>query len=230
MPNLPKQTYWVYVLLCEGDNYYTGIAKDVASRFRAHKSGQGAKYTRSFRPIKIIYTEPFPDRGSAQKREAEIKKLSHDQKSKLGWYNHHMKIVVATDELTPLNTFVVDYLKSLGHEVLLQGDLLAPNGKWANIALELGKTVVEGVADMGILFCWSGTGACMAANKVKGVRAALCVSPEIAKLARKWNDANVLVMGNVNTTNESAKAIIDTWFSTSFDEEGLDQVHTIDSL
>lgn len=76
-------SYFVYVLLCEGDNYYTGIAKDVASRFRAHKSGQGAKYTRSFRPIKIIYTEPFPDRGSAQKREAEIKKLSHDQKSKL---------------------------------------------------------------------------------------------------------------------------------------------------
>jgi len=90
--------------------------------------------------------------------------------------------------------------------------------------------VVSGVGDMGILFCWSGTGACMAANKVQGIRAALCVSPEIAKLARKWNDANVLVMGNVNTTNETAKEIIDVWFSEKFDEEGLDQAHTIDGI
>lgn len=141
-----------------------------------------------------------------------------------------MKIIIATDELTPLNTFVVEYIKSLGHEVVLQGDLVSPNGKWANIALKLGRSVVRGVGDMGILFCWSGTGACMAANKVQGIRAALCVSPDIAKLARKWNDANVLVMGNVNTTNETAKEIIDAWFSERFDEEGLDQAHTIDSI
>lgn len=141
-----------------------------------------------------------------------------------------MNIVIATDELTPLNTYVCDYIKSLGHTVIMQGDLLSPNGKWADISLELGKTVVSGQADMGILFCWSGTGACMAANKVKGIRAALCTSAEIAKLARKWNDANVLVMGNVNTTQELAKEIIDTWFTTSFDEEGLNQAHSIDAL
>ena len=141
-----------------------------------------------------------------------------------------MNIVIATDELTPLNTYVCDYVKSLGHEVILQGDLLSPNGKWADIGLKLGETIVEGKADMGILFCWSGTGACMAANKVKGVRAALCTSAEIAKLARKWNDANVLVMGNVNTTNDLSKEIIDTWLNTSFDEEGLNQAHTIDQL
>lgn len=141
-----------------------------------------------------------------------------------------MKIVVATDELTPLNTFVVNYLNSLGHEVLLQGDLRSPNGKWADISLELGRTVVSGQADLGVLFCWSGTGACMAANKVEGVRAALCISPDIAKLARKWNDANVLVMGNVNTTNDMAKEIIDSWLNTSFDEEDLNQAHSIDKL
>ncbi len=141
-----------------------------------------------------------------------------------------MKIVVATDELTPLNTFVVNYLNSLGNEVLLQGDLRSPNGKWADISLELGRTVVSGQADLGVLFCWSGTGACMAANKVEGVRAALCISPDIAKLARKWNDANVLVMGNVNTTNDMAKEIIDSWLNTSFDEEDLNQAHSIDKL
>jgi ribose 5-phosphate isomerase B len=141
-----------------------------------------------------------------------------------------MKIVIATDEVTPLNKYVVDYVKSLGHEVILQGDLDTPNGKWADIGLKLGKTIISGQADLGILFCWSGTGACIAANKVKGIRAALCTSAQIAQLARKWNDANVLVMGNVNTSIEQAKEIIDTWFKTDFDEEGLNQAHSIDTL
>lgn len=141
-----------------------------------------------------------------------------------------MKLVVASDEKTPLNEYVVNYLKELGHEVVLKGDLASPNGKWADISLESAKMVVDQQVDQGIIFCWSGTGACMATNKVKGARAALCVSPEIAALARKWNDANVLVMGNVNTSNETAKTIIDTWFSTPFDEEGLNQAHKLDNI
>jgi len=83
MPNPPNQSYWVYVLLCQGNKYYTGITKDVVKRFAVHLSGRGAKYTRSFKPVKIVYTEAYPDRGSAQRREAEIKRLSHSQKSKL---------------------------------------------------------------------------------------------------------------------------------------------------
>lgn len=140
-----------------------------------------------------------------------------------------MKIVVASDEKTPLNEYVVEYLRKLGHDLVLAGDLKAPNGKWADISMDAAKMVVSRVVEQGIIFCWSGTGACMAANKVKGARAALCISPEIAGLARKWNDANILVMGNVNTTNEVAKKIIDTWFATSFDEEGLDQAHKLDN-
>lgn len=77
-------SYFVYVLLCEGGHYYTGIAKDVASRFRTHLSGRGAKYTRSFKPIKIIYKEQCSDRSTAQIREAEIKKLNHVEKHRLG--------------------------------------------------------------------------------------------------------------------------------------------------
>lgn len=141
-----------------------------------------------------------------------------------------MKLVVASDEKTPLNDYVISYLKSLGHELILKGDLASPNGKWGDISIESAILVVDGIVDQGIIFCWSGTGACMAANKVKGARAALCISPQIAGLARKWNDANILVMGNVNTSNETAKEIIDVWFSTSFDEEGLDQAHKLDKL
>ncbi len=141
-----------------------------------------------------------------------------------------MKIVVSSDEKTALNEFVVDYLKSLGHDVILTGDLISPNGKWADISLNSARMVVEGKVDQAVIFCWSGTGACMAANKVKGARAALCISPEIASMARKWNDANILVMGNSNTSNEVAKAIIDAWFATPFDEEGLDQAHKLDNI
>ncbi len=141
-----------------------------------------------------------------------------------------MKLVVASDEKTPLNDFVITYLKSLGHELVLKGDLDSPNGKWADISMDSAKLVTSKQVDMGIIFCWSGTGACMAANKVKGARAALCISPQIAGLARKWNDANILVMGNVNTSNETAKDIIDTWFATPFDEEGLDQAHKLDTI
>jgi ribose 5-phosphate isomerase B len=140
-----------------------------------------------------------------------------------------MKIVVASDEKTPLNEYVISYLESLGHELVLKGDLDTPNGKWADISMEAAKLVISKHVDMGIIFCWSGTGACMAANKVKGARAALCISSQIAGLARKWNDANIIVMGNVNTSNETAKEIIDAWFSTSFDEEGLDQAHKLDN-
>lgn len=141
-----------------------------------------------------------------------------------------MKIVVASDEKTPLNEYVVDYLSSLGHEIILKGDLASPSGKWAEISLTSAQMVADREVDLGIIFCWSGTGACMAANKVKGVRAALCISPEIAAIARKWNDANILVMGNSNTSNTTAKSIIDTWFATAFDEEGLNQAHKLDSL
>lgn len=141
-----------------------------------------------------------------------------------------MKIVVSSDEKTPLNDFVVNYLTERGHDVVLRGDLVSKNGKWADIAIDSAKMVAEGSVDQAIIFCWSGTGACMAANKVRGIRAALCVSPEIATIARKWNDANILVMGNANTSSETAAAIIDAWFNTDFDEEGLDQAHKLDNL
>jgi ribose 5-phosphate isomerase B len=141
-----------------------------------------------------------------------------------------MKIVVASDEKTPLTDFVIDYLKSKGHEISLLGDLVKKQGKWAEISMEAAQKVVNGEADMGIVFCWSGTGVTMAANKVKGARAALCSTPQIAQLARKWNDANILTMAIVHTSPETAKEILDTWFATEFDEEGLDQAHMLDKI
>ena len=75
--------YYVYILKCADGSLYTGITTDVARRFAEHKNGSGAHYTRSHMPVKIVYTEKRNDRSRAQKREAEIKKLSRVLKLKL---------------------------------------------------------------------------------------------------------------------------------------------------
>lgn len=141
-----------------------------------------------------------------------------------------MKIVVASDEKTPLTDFVTEYLISKNHELVLLGDLKEKNGKWVDIGIEAAKMVADKKVDQGVIFCWSGTGITMAVNRVIGARAALCWTPEIAQLARKWDDANMLVMALVNTSNEIARDIMDTWFSTPFDEEGLNEAGKLDRV
>lgn len=140
-----------------------------------------------------------------------------------------MKLVVASDERTKLTDFVLDFLKSKGYQLVLLGALgNSPADKWVEVGREAALVVAEGKAEKGILFCWSGTGICMAANRVKGTRAALCWSPEIARLSRKWDDANILCMALVNTKEEVAKEMIDAFFSTDFNEEGLNEAHKLD--
>ena len=75
--------YYLYILLCKNNKLYTGIAKNPEERFELHKKGKGAKYTRSNKPIKIVYTEKFETRSEALKREAEIKKLTKQGKENL---------------------------------------------------------------------------------------------------------------------------------------------------
>ncbi|CAN5277529.1 GIY-YIG nuclease family protein [soil metagenome] len=76
-------TYFVYILLCSDDSFYTGISNNVEKRFLAHQNGVGASYTKSHKPIKIIYKEECGDRSSALKREVQIKKLTKSQKVEL---------------------------------------------------------------------------------------------------------------------------------------------------
>lgn len=141
-----------------------------------------------------------------------------------------MKIVVASDERTKLTDLVVEYLKSQGHQVLLLG-ALGDNlsEKWVEIGKDAGAMVAEGKVERGILFCWSGTGVAMAANRVKGARAALCWSGQIARLARKWDNANILCMALVDTKIEAAKEMIDAFLQTEFNEEGLNEADKLDN-
>jgi putative endonuclease len=76
-------TYYVYMLLCEDGSYYTGSARDVDFRFRQHKKGHGARYTKMHKPKKVVYVEKFSTRSEAMQREKRIKRLSHKGKRKL---------------------------------------------------------------------------------------------------------------------------------------------------
>jgi len=113
----------------------------------------------------------------------------------------------ADDEGAVADT-VAEELRSRGHDV----DVLERD-RWPDVAARVARAVAAGEADQGMLFCWTGTGTSMAANKVPGVRAALAWDPWIAAGARKWNDANVLVMSLKRTDPETARAIVDAWLS-----------------
>ena len=113
----------------------------------------------------------------------------------------------ADDEGAVADT-VAEELRSRGHEV----DVLE-HDQWPDVAARVARAVAAGEADQGMLFCWTGTGTSMAANKVPGIRAALAWDPWIAAGARKWNDANVLVMSLKRTDPETARAIVDAWLS-----------------
>jgi ribose 5-phosphate isomerase B len=119
-----------------------------------------------------------------------------------------VRIVVGADDEGAVADAVVDELKTRGHDVTV-----LDRDQWPNVAEQVARTVSSGEADQGVLFCWTGTGTSMAANKVPGVRAALAWDPWIAEGARKWNDANVLVMSLKRTEPETAREIVDAWLS-----------------
>jgi ribose 5-phosphate isomerase B len=128
-----------------------------------------------------------------------------------------MRIAVGSDESTPLTDAVIADLEARGHEVVRVGPLCGGTQQWAEVGREVGDLVARGSCDTGVLFCWTGTGASIAANKVRGVRAALCTDAATAAGARTWNDANVLVMSLRLTSPDVAREMLDAWFATDPD-------------
>jgi len=119
-----------------------------------------------------------------------------------------VRIVVGADDEGAAADAAIEELRSRGHDFeVLDRD------EWPDVAARVARAVAAGEADQGLLFCWTGTGTSMAANKVPGVRAALAWEPWIAEGARKWNDANVLVMSLKRTDPETARAIVDAWLN-----------------
>ena len=104
------------------------------------------------------------------------------------------RIALGSDEVTPLTDELVAALREGGHEVSLHGPPAGGGEEWVAASAAVGRAVAEGRAERGVVCCWSGTGASIAANKVTGVRAALCLDPETARMARRYNHANVLAL------------------------------------
>ena len=146
-----------------------------------------------------------------------------------------MKIAVGSDERTALTAAVIAELQKRGHEVELYGPLAPIHCKtgdvsglagealaWPAVGQVVAERVAAGACKQGVLFCWTGTGVSIAANKVPGVRAALCADAETARGARLWNHANVLVLSLRATSQAVAQEILDAWLATPWGDKPED--------
>jgi ribose 5-phosphate isomerase B len=126
-----------------------------------------------------------------------------------------MRIAVAADELTGIAPVLAEELRRRGHEPILHGALEeAERDDWAWASEVAARDVAEGRADQAIVCCWTGTGASIAANKVAGIRAALCADAQTAAGARRWNDANALALSLRATSEAELAEILDAWFAS----------------
>lgn len=135
-----------------------------------------------------------------------------------------MKIAVAADERVGVAEALVEELRRRGHEPIPHGALAeGERDDWAWGSEAAARDVAEGRADQAVVCCWTGTGASIAANKVAGVRAALCVDAQTADGARKWNDANALAISLRATSEAELSEILDAWFAGEASVAGDDR-------
>jgi ribose 5-phosphate isomerase B len=140
-----------------------------------------------------------------------------------------MKIALGSDERTNVTDAVAAELKKRGHDVSLVGPPAGGDEAWPDVAFEVGRRVAGGDVEQGVLFCWTGTGVSIAANKVPGIRAALCVDAETARGARRWNDANVLCMSLRSTSEAVASEVLDAWFDGEPEESEAENIRKVTS-
>jgi ribose 5-phosphate isomerase B len=134
-----------------------------------------------------------------------------------------MRIALSADELTGVAEALPEELRRRGHEPVLHGaysERERPDWAWASEAAA--RDVAEGRAEQAIVACWTGTGASIAANKVPGIRAALCGDAQTADGARRWNDANVLALSLRATSQAELEEILDAWFAGSASGDASD--------
>jgi ribose 5-phosphate isomerase B len=144
-----------------------------------------------------------------------------------------VRISVAADERTGVADAVVEELRRRGHEPLLHGALNEDERDgWAWCSETAARDVAEGRAEQAVVCCWTGTGASIAANKVEGIRAALCADAETARGARRWNDANVLALSLRTTSPALLEEILDGWFTgePSHEDDDVANVRHVDEI
>jgi ribose 5-phosphate isomerase B len=137
-----------------------------------------------------------------------------------------MRIAVAADERVGVAEVVAEELRRRGHEPSLHGALAeGERDDWAWASEAAARDVAEGRADQAVVCCWTGTGASIAANKVPGIRAALCADAATAEGARRWNDANVLALSLRATSEAELAEILDAWFASEPSSEADDRAN-----
>jgi ribose 5-phosphate isomerase B len=138
-----------------------------------------------------------------------------------------MRILLGSDEETPLARAVVSSLENRGHDVTTVGSLAGRSLAWSTIGRKIAESISGELADMGVGLCWTGTGIAMAANRIPRARAALCVDPQTATGARRWNDANILVLSNRITSPAMAEEILDAWFAAQVDPNEVANINEL---
>lgn len=134
-----------------------------------------------------------------------------------------MRVAIGSDDIGPLTDALLTELERRGVDVARYGALLDGSNAWASIGRSVGEAVASGRADVGIACCWTGTGISIAANKVHGIRAALCGDPVTAAGARRWNDANVLALSLRATSGAVGIEILDAFLATAPSDDANDR-------
>lgn len=135
-----------------------------------------------------------------------------------------MRISVSSDMDEPVARLLLAELRRRGHDVLAHGALRPGDGaEWALCSESAAREVSDGRSDQAVVCCWTGTGASIAANKVPGVRAALCTDAYTADGARRWNDANVLALSLRLTSEPLLREILDAWFTAEASTDAEDR-------
>jgi ribose 5-phosphate isomerase B len=134
-----------------------------------------------------------------------------------------MRIAIGSDERTGLTDELVDALREAGHQVELHGPLAGGGEEWVEASAAVARRVAQGDCARGVVCCWSGTGASIAANKVPGARAALCADPETARMARKYNHANVLALPLRLTSPPMGREILTAFLDEPDGDEEFDR-------
>src|SRR5579884_4282712 len=139
-----------------------------------------------------------------------------------------MRVALGADDRSALTDAVRDALRERGHDLIAFGAIESEPRPWPRVGRLVGQAVASGLADTGVVMCWTATGVSIAANKVVGVRAALCGDAQTAAGARRWNDANVLALSMRATSIPVALEILDAWFSSEPSSEPDDRAAIAD--
>jgi ribose 5-phosphate isomerase B len=136
-----------------------------------------------------------------------------------------MRIAFGADEESSLTAAMRGHLERSGHEVIH----IAPGLEWPEVGRQVGEAVARGEVERGVVCCYTGTGVAMAANKVTGVRAALCTDAPTAAGSRRWNDANVLAIGLRLASEVVSAEMLDAFTTTEVDADELDAIARVES-